>query len=133
MIYLASPYTHPDFEVREWRFQEACRATAALLRAGLVVFSPIAHSHPIAKYGMPTNWGFWSRVDREYLSRSDVLAVLTLPGWRASVGVRAEIQIARELGLPIVYITPSELDAGECDLPTLQELVDERLHVRQAA
>lgn len=56
MIYLASPYTHSDVHVREWRFREACRAAAALLRAGITVFSPIAHSHPIAAFGMPTSW-----------------------------------------------------------------------------
>jgi hypothetical protein len=31
MIYLASPYSHPDPLVREQRFRDACRATASLL------------------------------------------------------------------------------------------------------
>lgn len=122
MIYLASPYTHPDNEVRQWRFCEACRAAAALLRAGVTVFSPIAHSHPIARFGMPTSWAFWSQVDREYLSRCDVLAVLTLAGWRESVGVQAEIKLAREMGLPVVYVSPTELDSEDRDSPTLDEL-----------
>ncbi|GIW55540.1 MAG: hypothetical protein KatS3mg082_1944 [Nitrospiraceae bacterium] len=34
MIYLASPYSHPDPAVREERFHAACRAAAALLLAG---------------------------------------------------------------------------------------------------
>lgn len=123
MIYLSSPYTHPDPRVREWRFREACRAAAALLRAGITVFSPIAHSHPIACFGMPTSWEFWSQVDREYLSRCDVLAVLTLPGWRESVGVQAEIAFARELRLPVVFVAPSELDAEDRQPPTLDELL----------
>ena len=122
MIYLASPYTHPDARVRERRFQEACRASAALLRAGVVVFSPIAHSHPIANYGLPTNWEFWERVDREYLARCDLLAVLTLPGWRESVGVQAEIQIAIELGLRIIFLNPGESELMGQDAPTLTEL-----------
>jgi len=112
MIYLASPYSHHDAHVRLYRFEEACRAAAALLKAGLVVFSPIAHSHPIAKYGMPTSWDFWSQVDREYLARCDVLAVLTLAGWRDSVGVQAEMVMARELLLPVVFVAPAELDAN---------------------
>lgn len=126
MIYLASPYTHPDTHIREWRFREACRAAAALLRAGVTVFSPIAHSHPIARFGMPTSWEFWSQVDREYLSRCDVLAVLTLAGWRESVGVQAEIQLACELGIPVVYVSPTELDAEDRDPPTLGELAQRR-------
>lgn len=81
MIYLASPYSHPDADVRVQRFDDVCRAAATLMRAGIVVFSPIAHSHPIAQFGMPTNWEFWSHLDREFLARCDMLAVLTLPGW----------------------------------------------------
>jgi hypothetical protein len=123
MIYLASPYTHSDPRVRERRFQEACRASAALLRAGVVVFSPIAHSHPIANYGLPTSWEFWERVDREYLARCDLLAVLTLPGWRESIGVQAEVQIAKELGLRIIYLNPSESELTGQDPPTLMQLL----------
>jgi hypothetical protein len=33
MIYLASPYSHPDPLVRKARFDAACRATADLIRA----------------------------------------------------------------------------------------------------
>jgi nucleoside 2-deoxyribosyltransferase len=122
MIYLASPYTHSDVQVREWRFREACRAAAGLLRAGITVFSPIAHSHPIAAFGMPTSWDFWSQVDRDYLSRCDALAVLTLPGWRESVGVQAEIGLAGQLGLPVVFVAPSDLDLEDRDPPHLDEL-----------
>ncbi len=127
MIYLASAYSHPDPHVREWRFREACRAAANLLRAGITVFSPIAHSHPIAQFGMPTSWEFWSQVDREYLARCDVLAVLTLPGWRESVGVQAEIGFARELGLPVEFVAPSELDAEDRAPPTLAELLQRKV------
>lgn len=132
MIYLASPFTHPDADVRERRFQEACRAAAALMRAGLTVFSPIAHSVPIARFGLPTNWEFWSQVDRDYLSRCDLLAVLTLPGWRESVGVTAEIEFAREFGLPIVYVAPEELDAEDGLSPTLADSLHKASEVRAA-
>ncbi len=131
MIYLASAYSHPDARVREWRFQEACRAAAALLRAGLTVLSPIAHSHPIARFGMPTSWEFWSQIDREYLSRCDVLAVLTIPGWRESVGVQAEIKLAHELGLPVVYVAPCDLEAIEREPPSLAELVQHSMPTQQ--
>ena len=87
MIYLASPYSHPDVTVREARFREACRTAARLMRAGRVVFSPIAHGHPIAEYGLPTNWRFWERFDRQQLDRCEELVVLMLDGWRESEGV----------------------------------------------
>jgi Domain of unknown function (DUF1937) len=54
MIYLASPYSHPDATVRESRFRAACQAVVALLLTGEVVFAPIVHCHPLVEYGLPT-------------------------------------------------------------------------------
>jgi nucleoside 2-deoxyribosyltransferase len=106
MIYLASPYSHPDPAIREERFRAACRAAAALLRSGRAVFSPIAHSHPLVEHGLPTDWEFWQHCNVEHLQRCDEVMVLTLDGWQASVGVQAEIKIATELGRPVSYLTP---------------------------
>jgi hypothetical protein len=106
MIYLASPYSHPDPAAREERFHAACRAAAALLRAGHAVFSPIARSHALARHGLPADWTFWQRYDRDLLARCDAVVVLTLDGWETSVGVREEIRIARELGKPVRYLAP---------------------------
>src|SRR4051812_15243129 len=85
MIYLASPYSHDDPTVREERFREACRATAALIDVGEVVYSPIVHSHPLAAHGLPTAWEFWEKQDRELIARCDEVVVLTLDGWESSV------------------------------------------------
>jgi hypothetical protein len=38
------------------------------------------------------------------LRRCDALAVLRLPGWEQSVGVQAELALARELGLRAVVV-----------------------------
>ena len=104
MIYLAQPYSHPDPAVRERRYEAACRATAALMRAGLIVFSPIAHSHPLTRYGLPGDWQFWERYDRAHLEVCTCLAVLMLDGWKGSKGVQSEISIARQLGKPVIFI-----------------------------
>lgn len=104
MIYLASPYSHPDPAVRQQRFEAACRAAAAMIRQGQTVFSPIAHSHAICAFGVPLDWRFWSRHDRRYLEACDEVVVLMLDGWQESVGVQAEIAIARELGKPVTYL-----------------------------
>jgi len=121
MIYMASPYSHQSHLVRQRRFEEACRAAAALLKAGVSVFAPIVHSHSIANYGVPTSWDYWSRLDREYLALCDVVAVLTIHGWRESVGVKAEIELAEQLGIPVVYVAPADLEM-EDDPPALDEL-----------
>jgi hypothetical protein len=111
MIYLASPYSHPDPAVRQKRFEAACRAAAALLRAGVSVFSPIAHSHPIAQHGVPGTWEFWQQIDREYLLHCRAVVVLRLPGWVTSVGVQAEIDLARRWGIPVIEVDAEHLEA----------------------
>jgi Domain of unknown function (DUF1937) len=106
MLYLASPYSHPEPAVREQRFRATCAAVAQLMRAGHTVFSPICHGHPLVGHGLPTDWPFWERFDREHLVRCDEVVVLMLDGWDNSVGVAAEIRIAGELGKPVGYLAP---------------------------
>ena len=92
MIYLASPYSHRDAAVRRRRFRAACRAAAAMLAKGLMVYSPIVHSTPIAACGLDDmDHDFWMHVDRPYLEWCHMVMVLTLDGWRDSRGVNAEI------------------------------------------
>jgi len=107
MIYLASPYSDPDPGIEQHRFDAVCQAAAALMQRGMLVFSPIAHSHPIARFGLPKDWAFWHRYDRAFLAQCDELWVLMLPGWNRSVGVRAEMRIAMEMGKPVRLVDPA--------------------------
>ena len=106
LVYLACPYSHPDRKVREQRFVAANIAAALLMTdRGEAVFSPISHTHPIAKDGaLPLGWEFWSWYDRAVLSVCHKVYVLQLPGWQQSCGVAAETAIATEMGLPIEYL-----------------------------
>jgi nucleoside 2-deoxyribosyltransferase len=108
LIYLASPYSHPDPIVREERFKAVCRKSAELLTNGKNVFSPIAHSHPIQVYGdLPkADWEFWRAFDFEILAKCDVLYVLKLPGWSESRGVLAEIEEAARCRINVLFLNP---------------------------
>ena len=106
MIYLASPYSHDDPAVMEQRFHDVCKVTAQLIKAGLNVFSPIAHSHPLVEYGAPTDWKSWERVDLDILGRCDGIAVLELEGFSASVGVHAEVKFAKSIGMKVMRFSP---------------------------
>jgi hypothetical protein len=107
MIYLASPYSSVQPAVRQERFEMACRAAAKLIRQGKTVFSPVAHSHAICQLGLPKDWEFWERHDLAFLTMCDEVVVLTIDGWQESVGVRAEISVARKLGKPVSYLNPA--------------------------
>jgi hypothetical protein len=107
MIYLASPYSDKDPDVMEARFHAVCRFAGRLMREGQVVYSPIAHCHPIAvRVELPRDWGFWQKFDREMIAKADELWILRLPGWDSSRGVAAERQIALDLGLNVVEVDP---------------------------
>ena len=107
LVYLASPYSHKDPAVRQRRFDAACKAAANLINQGVHVFSPIAHSHPIAQAGgLDTSWDFWQTYDRIMIEASDSVVVLMLEDWHKSLGVKSEIAIAEELGKIVEYMSP---------------------------
>jgi hypothetical protein len=66
MIYLASPYWHPEPVIRNQRFRAACRATAQMIRQGITVFSPVVYGHALVGEGLPGDWSFWEGHDAEY-------------------------------------------------------------------
>ena len=109
LVYLATPYTHPDPKVSELRFKEVTRVAAALMKKGVFVFSPITHSHPLAMAGdLPKSWEYWMQYDILILERCCKVIVLMLEGWKESKGVQAEIKIAGEMGIPVEYLEPGD-------------------------
>lgn len=115
--YLASPYTNPDDPTDrlycEQRYAEACYVSARLMERGEVVFCPIAHSHPIAHYlppGLRCSHQFWLKQDFAMLEHASKLIVLQLRQWHRSYGVGCEIEFAKERGIPISYLIPSEMN-----------------------
>ena len=117
LIYLCSPYTDANADVRQQRFEGACRAAAMLIRQGKTVFSPIAHSHVICQYGVPLDWRFWQQHDLRYLAACDEVVVLKLDGWERSVGVQAEIAAARALGKPVSFLSVGDRAAESAAQP----------------
>lgn len=111
MIYIASPYHHPDPAVMHQRFHAVCTEVAAIMRKGLVPYSPIAHNHYLAcNFDLPRDWSFWEHYDLHILSVCDGLWVLMLPGWKESRGVAAEIAFAERRGIPVCYIEVGDMD-----------------------
>jgi nucleoside 2-deoxyribosyltransferase len=128
-IYLACPFTDPDPVVQAARHNAANTAAARLIAAGFVVYSPLTHSVPLMEYGFGGDWATWERVDRAFLSVCRALIVMIIPGWNQSRGVQAEIAIAQEIGVPVIYWNPAApqgLDAVE----TLRRLYDDVLGSR---
>ncbi len=113
-IYLATPYTKvPDgLDLAYWR---SCELAAKLIRAGLIVFSPIAHSHPVAIHGgiNPLDLGLWMRQCEGLMPAFKLLLVGKLPWWQESVGIMREINWFRGLNRPVLYIDPETLEVSK--------------------
>lgn len=119
MIYLACPYSHADRKVEAARAREVNRAAAALVAQGETVFSPISHSHEIVlSVNPPLSGSFntWRELDTKILPVCDRLVVLMLDGWGESRGIRAEVALARELGIPIEVLEPGG-EIRPCHVP----------------
>ena len=112
VLYVAAPFTHPEAATRERRYRAACRASALLMAAGVVVFSPLSHSVPIVQHGEldEMDSGFWLTMDLPLLERSDELLVLGLDGWDRSKGVVAEMFFALKHHKPITLIDESDIE-----------------------
>lgn len=94
MIYLASPYSHADENVRRRRFDAACRAAAHLMEQGEIVFSPIAHAHHIeGAMSAPRDTGWWLWQNGPLMKACNRLVILKLAGWDISAGIAVEREV----------------------------------------
>lgn len=111
-IYLAIPYSGME----ESSFEQANKATVALLNQGFNVFSPITHSHPLTKEHLPGTWDFWKEIDYQFLDWADILIVLCpeegIERVNSSTGVQSEIEYFKETaesGSLLLMVTMDEI------------------------
>lgn len=105
VVYVASPYNHPDDDYRYLNFLKVSKYSARMIANGHVVISPIAYGHPLLSYSeMPYDFEFWSNFCLSILNKCDELHVLTLDGWDKSRGVLEEIEYAKKMGIEIKYV-----------------------------
>jgi hypothetical protein len=101
-IYLSGPMTGlPDYN------RPAFDALAEELRAqGYTVFNPA----DVGERDVIRSRSWYMRRDIEGLMKSD--KVYVLPGYAESAGALLEIQIAKELELPVIYATHPSVKKG---------------------
>lgn len=105
LIYLSSPHAHIDPTVREFRYQLAMKALAQLIQLNYLIYSPIVHYHEMAKiHKFPASFTFWKEMDEDFIVHCGMVFVLMIDGWEASIGVKAEIELALNIGVPVTYI-----------------------------
>lgn len=110
LIYVGTPYTKFPAGI-EVAFQAACFLTGRLLRAGLKVYSPIAHTHPIAIHGGldPLDHSIWLPFDAAMMDKADAMIVAMMDTWESSRGVRHEMDAFAAAGKPIYFMDTFDL------------------------
>ncbi len=105
--YLGSPYSKWPTGLED-AFRVACRLTGRLISLGVPVYSPIAHTHPVAIYSEmdPYDHAIWMPADRPMMDGAYGLIVAMMSTWRESYGLAEEVRIFGEAGKPILYLDP---------------------------
>jgi hypothetical protein len=113
MIYLGSPYSHKEPAVQHKRFLRVADFTLKMTCAGLHVFSPIAYSGALSRVGrLPGSWEYWAAFDSYMIGACTNFAVLQLPGWELSAGLRGERLLASSMDRKELLLHPNEVDAA---------------------
>jgi hypothetical protein len=105
--YLASPYSKYEYGiVAAW--EDICEDAGLLIKAGVPVYSPIAHTHPIAVHADidPYAHDIWLPADAPLMEAAHGLIVNMMPGWKESYGISVEIKAFEDAGKPIIYMSP---------------------------
>lgn len=107
--YLGSPYSK-YLAGLEAAHRDVCREVARLIQAGIPVYSPIAHAHPVAVYGEvdPLDHKIWLPVDRPMMDAAHGLIVLKLDGWQESYGLKYEINVFEAARKLVLYMEPGQ-------------------------
>jgi hypothetical protein len=114
MIYLATPYTHPDPAMQQRRFELVTAAAAFLCEQGHAVYSPITHGHPIGDAASEEiHLDVWKVCERLIMPVCSQLAVLLTWGWEESKGVNREMKLATENDKPIIGLVPVQEDGRQ--------------------
>jgi hypothetical protein len=115
-FYLASPYSKFPHGL-EAAFHLACEQAALFVRAGIPVFSPIAHTHPIGlSSGLDMrDPAIWLPFDAPMMAAACGLIMLKAISWGQSHGMRVERETFEAAGKPIIWMEPGALP----DLPDL--------------
>lgn len=124
LCYLATPYTKYHLGI-DAAFVHAAEVSARLLQRGVRVYSPIAHTHPLAIYGNldPLDHTIWLPFDEAMMDAADCLIVARMKGWDESFGVKHEIEFFAREKKPIIHIDPVTLKIVPWQAPLQAEAV----------
>ena len=108
--YLGSPYSKYPGGMEE-AARKISEIGGALIRLGIPIFSPIAHTHPIAMAaGMdPLDHKIWLPADAPLMARAHGMILAQMATWRESYGLGVEQDVFKSSDRPVVFLDPRTL------------------------
>lgn len=97
LVFVSGPYRAETVEQRQSNIMKARAKSIELWKQGYAVICP--HMNTAHFDGMCPD-EVWLEGDIEILRRCDVIAMVD--GWESSVGAKAELEIAEQLGMEIL-------------------------------
>ena len=108
--YLVSPYSkYPGG--KEAAFEEVSRLGGQLFSEGVKLYAPIAHGHPLSKFGGvdPDSHDLWMPFDQLFMDVSVGLIIAEMDTWRDSKGIQIELDYFKAVYRPILYLNTKSL------------------------
>lgn len=107
LVYVAGPYRAPTLEGIEANIRYAARYGAKVAAAGFAPLVPHTIGFACDEQAHMADTSrrsddFWLMATAEMLLRCD--AILVIPGWEQSSDTQAEIVLAGQQGIPVVYV-----------------------------
>jgi len=105
--YLATPYSKYPLGI-DAAFQLAVAQRGLLVKAGVPVFSPIIHSHPVAvQCGIdPFDYNIWLPSEDPILRSASGIIMVRAEGWEYSFGMNHERIQFEDACKPVVWMDP---------------------------
>lgn len=112
--YLATPYTKYPLGI-ETAFQHAACIAGNLVKQGYRVYSPIAHTHPLAVFAgiNPLDHTIWLPFDETMMRACDAVIAAKMDGWETSYGVQHEIVTFLKAGKRMFELEIDNLMGGK--------------------
>lgn len=114
LIYLASPYSKYPAGIDK-AFEDISAIAGRLVELGFKVYSPIAHTHPIAKYSGidPLDHSIWLPFDQAMMNVCGAILVAKMDTWEISFGIGEEVKTFMAADKPVYHLNPVTLEVQE--------------------
>jgi len=110
-IFISAPYSEIPESVVDVNMKIMDAYVTRLLTNKKFCVSLLSMIHPLMRsYNhIPQDGAFWYPYSEMLVSKASELHVLELPGYEGSKGIKLEINVAKEYGIPVVYVSMPSL------------------------